>query len=88
LKPQNSKKGDRQRTPRSPFGLPPKRPQPSPPREPLPAKIVATVAVWTGNSLARSPRWLLPMLESLLMVALAFLLWLELRGRTPPSLLP
>jgi hypothetical protein len=84
LKHQN-KKGDRQRTPRSPFGLPPKRPQPSPP---LPAKIVATVAVWMGNSLARSPRLLTPLLESLLLLLMVLLLWLELRSRNPPSLLP
>jgi hypothetical protein len=67
------KQGDRQRTPRSPFGLRPKRPRenPAPPR---PQKIVATVGAWTASLLASL---LTPMLESLLLIPLLVLLTLR-----------
>jgi hypothetical protein len=45
------KKGDRQRTPRSPFGLPQKRPRPAPSP---PSKIEATVGDRMESLLARS----------------------------------
>jgi hypothetical protein len=52
------KKGDRQRTPRSPYGLRPKRPRPEPtPPKPL---IVAMVAPRRVSSLGE---WLRLMLE-------------------------
>lgn len=54
-----TKKGDRQRTPRSPFGLPPKRPRPeNPPHPPRPSKvlmIVATAARLTVGSPSANP---------------------------------
>jgi hypothetical protein len=49
MKPQN-KQGDRQRTPRSPFGLPPKR-RPPPQRPlPSPSKLVTMAATITVGS--------------------------------------
>jgi hypothetical protein len=41
-----------------------------------------------ASMLARSPKFLLPILESLLIVLMVLLLWLELRGKNPPNLLP
>lgn len=56
-----TKKGDRLRTPRSPFGLPQKRPRPEspspqpPPPPPKALKIAATVARLTVGSPAANP---------------------------------
>jgi hypothetical protein len=54
-----NKKGDRQRTPRSPFGLPSKHPRPTPsPPAPMPSPVM-TVATRAGDSLAAATKLLL-----------------------------
>lgn len=70
----NQKQGDRQRTPRSRYGLKPKRPTPPSP----PSKIAVMAGALMGSSLARP--LLLTLMESLLVPILLFLmLWLETR---------
>lgn len=68
------KQGDRQRTPRSPWGRPPRSPPPPPPKEPAKnsdcERIVGMVELLVENSL-RSPSWLkLPLLLGLLLLFL------------------
>lgn len=78
--PPRQKQGDRPRTPRSPFGLRPKRPRPNP--QPSPSKIVAMVADLTESSLVRlqlNPTWALllgMLLGSLLLTPVWLLLML------------
>jgi len=78
--PQHQKKGDRQRTPRSPFGLPSKRPRPIPPRPPIRLKTVVMNVVDSCAVRAKMGAW--AMLESLApVVLLAALLLQTLRGK-------
>lgn len=74
MKPQTQKKGDRQRTPRSPFGLPTKRPRPTPPPPP-PTLTAAMGGVLMGSSLARS----LLLLTAEVLAPLALMASLRLR---------
>jgi hypothetical protein len=72
--PLTQKQGDRQRTPRSPWGLPPR----SPPKEPPPKKLsgferIAATVVDRMESSLQSPSWL-----TLLLLMLAVLLLLPL----------
>jgi hypothetical protein len=78
--PQNPKKGDRQRTPRSPFGLPSKRPRQDPPRPPTRLKTVAMNVVDSCAVRAKMGAW--AMLESLAPVVLLLAVLLQtLRGK-------
>lgn len=80
--PTTNKKGDRQRTPRSPFGLPQKRPRP----EPRPPKVrtltVATAARRAASLPARlaSGLWMV-LLEMLFPLAMLLDVLLEKRQR-------
>jgi len=78
--PQHQKKGDRQRTPRSPFGLPSKRPRPIPPPPPTRLKTVAMNVVDSCVVRAKMGAW--AMLESLAPVVLLLAVLLQtLRSR-------
>lgn len=80
-KPQAQKQGDPQRTPRSPWGLPPKSPPKGPPPKEKSSdceRIVGMVEILTENSL-RSPSWLnLPLLLLLALLLLPIALLLRL----------
>ena len=76
--PQKNKQGDRQRTPRSPFGLPPKRPPQSPPK---PSRARTAAMNWVDSLAALTRvRLMLVLGRSLPLMLPAALLLLKLRS--------